>query len=289
VRVDALSVQPQASGLVAVADRARVFPVLRRPVGIRQIAVPWLYLVGIIAAEAALRAGEARVALVIDAILLVAALNQAAFQRRHRRAILLGVAVLLVERILSAALPLARLGPLEGFLVVAVPTMVAVGLAIRAAGYTRRDLGLTLSGAAALNSIAGIPLGLAIGIAYYRAVPQPFLVEPSVGATYAPALVVAVALTGAVVEELGFRGLLQSAALRQFGTTFGILFVAALYTVTATSWSPAGTPVVLVVALGLGVITAYLRSLVPAIALHASINIGTLLVGPMLLGSGAGG
>jgi uncharacterized protein len=249
---------------------------------------PLVALFALAAAELASQVGAPVAALVIDAAVLFASLGHAAGNRHAERALAIAIAVIALERPLSLAVPSLGFGAADSYLLLAIPTTIAIVLAMRIAGYTRRDIGLVAEAWVRRVAIVLVPIGLLTGVVLERvARPLPIFGDirgPSLG----PAFVAAVVATG-LVEELLFRGLLQRAAIHRLGAANGVVYASALYSALAwTAWTalmPNGIVLVFVTALALGTMTRLTGSVIPAVATHASLNVGLLIVGPLLTGA----
>jgi membrane protease YdiL (CAAX protease family) len=87
-----------------------------------------------------------------------------------------------------------------------------------------------------------------------------------------------------LVEEVLYRGLVQRAATQRLSPANGIAYTSALYSALAwTAWTPTGINLVFLTALALGTMTRLTGSVVPAITTHASLNVGLLLIGPLVV------
>jgi CAAX protease family protein len=252
----------------------------RSPVPVR----PLVALGALALAELVTQIGIPVAALVIDAAVLFASLNHAARRRNAERALALATAVVALERPLSLAVPSLGFDPAGSYLLLAIPTTIGIALAARVAGYSRRDLGLVADAWVRRVAVALIPVGLVIGVVLEEvARPSPIMGDVLV-TPRGPALLAIVVATG-LVEELLFRGLMQRAATQRLGPANGIVYASALYTALAwTPWTPTGTVLLFFTALVLATMTRRTGSVIPAIATHASLNVGLLLVGPMIVG-----
>lgn len=191
-----------------------------------------------------------------------------------------------VIRIAVLALPLAEFDQGGRHAAVAAPTLVAAVVAMRAAGYQGRDVGLRVRW-----GWRGLPLDLLVGIAgvglgyaaYLRLDPVP-LVEVVPGAARALVALAVPLAVAAIAEELVFRGVLQRAATDALGVVPGVLFVALLSALLATE---AGETVDVAAAFGvalvLGVAVRLTGSLLGVSLARAVASILALVVFPSLL------
>jgi membrane protease YdiL (CAAX protease family) len=200
------------------------------------------------------------------------------------RALLWGLTLLPLIRILSLSLPLANIPNIYWYAIIGAPVLTATLLAASALGYSRRDLGLTLGLRALPLHLAMIPLGVVLGTSGYTILgPTPLASSPAPDAIWLPALILTVSV--ALPEELLFRGLIQRAAL-QFLGRWGILYVAMLSASLQVGYLSV-PHVEFACAVGLIFATArYLtRSVAGVVLARASLCISLLLVAPFTVSS----
>jgi len=219
--------------------------------------------------------------LVVDAALALGLANLAAATSPVGEGRLFGVLALVpLARLLSFTMPLGQVPPLYWHALVGAPLLPALALAARAYGFSSASLGLRRAGVVRQFLIAatGVPLGMA---AY--AILRP---APVASLDWSHLLVGSLTLLvfAAFVEELLFRGLLQQAAVRVFGTT-GALLVNVVFAVTAIGSLSAGY------ALFVGLMGGWFsfavgrtRCLWGVIGAHALAAVGLILVWPVVLG-----
>jgi membrane protease YdiL (CAAX protease family) len=248
---------------------------------------PLVALFALAGAELVSQLGAPAAALVIDTAVLFASLVHAARKRTAERALAIAISVIALERPLSLAVPSLGFGAADSYLLLAIPTTIAIVLAVRIAGYNRRDIGLVAEAWVRRVAIALVPIGLVAGV-ILELVGRPLPIFGAIsGPSLGPVLIAAVVATG-LVEELLYRGLLQRAATHRLGAANGIVYASALYTALAwtawTAWTPNGIVLVFITALALGTMTRLTGSVIPAVATHASLNVGLLIVGPLVAG-----
>ena len=252
----------------------------------REPVRPLVALAGLALAELLTQVGVPVAAFLLDAAILFASLNHAARKRNAERALALATAVVALERPLSLAVPVLGFGTAASYLVLAIPTAVGIVFAARLAGYTRRDLGFVADQWVARVALVLVPIGLVIGVVVEQ-VARPSPVMGDVRLVSLGPTLLAIVLAPGLVEELLYRGLLQRAATQRLGAANGIVYASALYTALAwTPWSPTGTALVFLAAVALATLTRFTGSVMPAVAAHAGLNLGLLLVGPLLAGRG---
>lgn len=232
---------------------------------------------------------------IADGVLLVALLNLATWQRTGSEAVrvtpvnsaIYAIALLPLARIVGAGMPVAQVSRALADLMVAVPVGYA---ALRFAPVVGVSVGALLRGATPTSAsrrpsrtdvavaTGGGLLGL---IAYLLGAPSLVPAGSSVGRV---ALAVAAVALVVLVEELVFRGLLQTALQRVAGR---LGFVAAT-TLFACGYLGAGSAGLVLTVVLTGVVLAYgfaesgdLRS---ALAGHWEFAVGAFIVWPALFG-----
>jgi membrane protease YdiL (CAAX protease family) len=185
-------------------------------------------------------------------------------------------------RILSLALPLSAWPQISWYLAASVPLFATMMLIIQQESWHREELGLTLH---------RFPLQLAIGIVgielgwveYQILQPTPLATELTWQALWLPALILLVS-TG-LLEELLFRGLLQSAAISLIGRGPALLFVATLFAVLHIGYaSVLDVLFVFVIGLVFGLFVDRTRSILGVTLAHGITNISLFLLWPLWLG-----
>jgi membrane protease YdiL (CAAX protease family) len=225
---------------------------------------------------------------VAEAVLLVFLLNAAGWHHRASGAAqsaMRALALLALARLVAAGMPISDVSEPAAQLMVAVPVGYAAlrfaplaGLSVRlfspSSVLGRRERVLTDTGVV----LAGAGLGL---LAYELDAPALATAESSSGRIAAAALAVTVTV---VVEELVFRGVVQS-ALQRIAGRLGAVAATALFACAYLGGGPAA--VVLTIAAA-GAVFAYgfARSgnLYGAIAGHFALALGAFVVWPVLLG-----
>lgn len=187
-------------------------------------------------------------------------------------------------RMMSLGLPLAGLPQISWYFVTSIPIFTAMALITRSKDdpWTLQQLGLTVR---QWPIQLGVALaGLAIGwLEYLILTPAPLSTVLSLQAIWLPALILLIS-TG-FLEELLFRGLLQSAAIPVLGRWPALIFISALFAVLHIGY--ASVPdVLLVFAVGLGfsLVVERTHSILGVTLAHAIANISLYLILPHLLG-----
>jgi membrane protease YdiL (CAAX protease family) len=253
----------------------------RLPPGVRRFLPFSPYLLAIVAAEGVARGGSVVLAGSIDAVVIVVGLNRVA-NAGHGRALLAGLSLIALLRLLSFAASAPPGVDQVRYLGVALAGLLALWLAARLLGLGRRDLGLVGGSTVVAWSVLAIPPGLALGFIDYWLV-QPFPWVEKLALPEVLTSVAVLALATGLTEELLFRGLVQRAASDLFGARIAIPVVALLSAILAvTSWSVAGLALGIGAAMYFAILTDTTRSIVPAAAAHASLNVALFLIAPFL-------
>ncbi|MES0361616.1 MAG: CPBP family glutamic-type intramembrane protease, partial [Anaerolineales bacterium] len=246
------------------------------------------YLVALAIAETlntlfAPQAGVILHGLVLLALLLHASLSIR--KREHRFLIILALVPLI--RLLNLTLPLNYFPPVYWYAVVGAPLSIAAFMGARFSGLKGNMIGLRLSWRTIpIELLIGV-LGLGIGFIEYLILrPEPLVAELRWDLIWLPILILLV-FTG-LLEEVIFRGMLQSTAIRHLGQ-LGVLYVAVLFAVLHFGYrSPLNLLFVFGVALLFGLIVQRRGTLLGVSISHGLTNISLYLVFPFLFASSAG-
>jgi membrane protease YdiL (CAAX protease family) len=194
----------------------------------RASAVPWLFVVLLLAAELLTTTARASwLGLILHGTLLasLAAMSSSASTVQERR-FLAALMVAPIVRIVSLGLPLWRFPEALWIGVVAFVVMVATLSTIRQLRLPLQSVGLST---AHLPLQLGVgALGLPIGVVGFAFLPQPAWATGLAPPQVLP--VAAVIVLAAVIEELAFRGVLLSAADALLGS-LSVLFTTIVYAV----------------------------------------------------------
>jgi len=185
-----------------------------------------LYLAAIVAAELVTTLTSAVVGVVFHTFLLLILVTHASLaSQRPAQRLYLSLSLAPLIRIVSLAMPLGEIPIIYWYAIVAGPLLTATFLSVRLLGYSRGDVGLTLSRLPLqlLVGLTGLPLGI---VEYVILRAKPLADSFSFAGLWLPVVILVVG-TG-FVEELIFRGVLQKAALERM-RGWGLLYVSLLF------------------------------------------------------------
>ena len=238
------------------------------------------YVAGIVAAESLLIAVGPTASVLAHALILIALVHHWAFASPPEApAALLILALLPLLRIFSLTMPLDGTQTLYQYALVGAPLLLAVGLVAAVLGSAtisnrlrtwswRRD---------GLVALGGLPLG---GVAVLLLDPDAPVERATWTNLFAGALILLVFTGG--LEELLFRGLLQTALVDIFGRA-GVLVTALLF---AAAYLGTRSPLAVAFAAILGVLFGWIvertRALLGVALAHGLLNVVALLVWPTL-------
>jgi membrane protease YdiL (CAAX protease family) len=236
------------------------------------------YLAAIVLAEAATRLGAPVAGMLVAAGVVMAAINQAAGARADERALLLGLALLPLSRLVALALPLDSIPASLWVLVAVTPMALGTALAIRVSGYRAIELGLTVRGHAATLSLAVAAPALAVGAATYGhglTLPGVDRLPPDESALGLVTFWVGAAL----LDEVIFRGFLQRALQHRVGGGRAAVLSGVLFGLLAADvWNPMGLSTALAAGMTLSLMRHWTRSIAPGLVAHTGLVLGALLV-----------
>lgn len=225
--------------------------------------------------------------LLLHGLLLMILLLQAAFTPRPaEQRLYLTLAFAPLIRLVSLSMPLRDVPRVYWYLLVGAPLFLSALLVGRYAGFSRTQLGLTARflPVQLIFGAAGLGLGY---IEYLILRPEPLAAGFTLAQVWQPAFILLI-FTGAL-EELIFRGLLQSAFNATLGRFLGLLYVSALFAVLHLGYQSAlDVLFVFAVALVFGLFTLLTQSILGATLAHGLTNISLFLVFPFLLAQPAG-
>lgn len=219
--------------------------------------------------------------------------------------LLLSLTLAPIIRILSLAMPLNQFDRMNWYVVVGIPLLVSAWTSLRALGFSRKDVGLTLPKIhkhrylpkgkpwANFRNLLWVAYpfwlqflisctGLFIGYLEYRILkPDPLVVYSHWQELIYPALVLLI-FTG-FVEEFIFRGIMQRAALLVLGR-FGLFYVALIFALLHIGYHSL-VDVVFVFAIGVlwGWLAKTSRSIVGITLAHGLTNITLFLIFPAVI------
>jgi len=237
---------------------------------------PWLYFLGITAAETLIALGRTWPGVILHVVMLILLIVQAALSDDGRFYLALILAPLI--RLLSLVLPMSNIPMIFRYFAVSVPLFLAAFSVARLSGYRLRDIALSPGRWYIQLAIAlvGLPMGT---IEYLILRPQALVPAFQATGLVVPTLVLLVS-TG-FLEELIFRGIIQKAATDLMRRGGAILFVSLLFAamhITHQSWPD--LVYVFLVALFFGWAVFRTRSLTGVTLAHGLNNIILYLVLP---------
>lgn len=220
-------------------------------------------------------------ALVAHAMLLLLMVSHAVLHRAQpARRVLLVLALLPLLRLLSFTAITSLVPTIYLYILVALPLTLAIFLVARVHSLSWATLGLRKVPwkPEAAIALSGIPLSIG---GYWLLQPTPLLTRFALP----PFIVAAIILTvfAAAVEELLFRGLLQQSTQPMFGS-YAIAYSGLIYAISYISWQSAEyVGFALFLGLGFGWCVKRTGALWGVIIAHSLINIGMLLIWPLVL------
>ena len=239
------------------------------------------YIVAIGMAEVTVANLDPVTGVLLHSILLVGLLSQYVFigESSYRRIFpVLALAALL--RILSLAMPITQMSQISSYVLVGVPLFLAIGLTLRLLNLTWDELGVRVgsAGVQVIVAISGVPLGAA---AFLIARPQALSTHFSLQDLVINSAVLIVFV--AVLEEIIFRGLLQTVVNGAFGRGGNILSSLLFAIMYSGSLSWRFVLFMGSVSLFFGWCFSRTESITGIIGAHSLLIIGALLVWPLLL------
>jgi len=256
----------------------------RRSEGLRGLGSIVTYTGVIIVAEVMVAVGWVVPGAIVDAALVPVLLGHFVVDERHpQRKLFPILALVALLRVLSVTAAIPRLPEPTWYVTVGATLLAAEMLTVRFIDEPFRRLNLTVRnlGLDAVVTITGIPAGV-VGYVVLR--PVGWLVGS--GPVQIVAGVITLVVFAAFVEELLFRGLLQSVASDVFGAVrLGVVYAAGLAGVMYLgSGSLTYTAAVTVYGLILGVAVARGGSLIGTTASHGLALVGMAYIWPGVLG-----
>ncbi len=243
--------------------------------------IAWVYLLLITAAELVTSVVDPLLGLLVHVGLLVVLLLHGALAHDvAHRALLLALTLAPLLRMLSLSMPLLRLPQAAWYPLVSIPLFVALWIIVREGCVTRYQLGLQRGNLMLQLMLVGLGLGLG-ALEYAILQPEPMLAtfnwQPLVLASLSLLL-----FTG-FMEEIVFRGLLQSLAIPMLGRTRAIVFVALLFAVLHIGYlSVIDVFFVFGVGIVFGYIVSWTGSILGVTLAHGLTNITLFLLMPYL-------
>lgn len=212
-------------------------------------------------------------------LILIILLLHGSFGAERDRPLLVALMFAPLIRMLSLSLPFLNLSLEYWWALASAPLFVMVVPVVRNLGLTRRQIGLTVGQVPTQAAIAllGIPFGI---IEYLILQPRPMVQTLTFDTVITPALILLIC-TG-LLEELIFRGVLQSAALKVIGRG-GLVYVSLVFAALHIGYKSApDIMLVLVVGLTFSILVAKTGSILGVTLAHGITNIILFIVAPAL-------
>jgi membrane protease YdiL (CAAX protease family) len=240
------------------------------------------YLVLIVLAESLITLGQAQAGVILDSLVLVGLMLHASLTTRPLQSLfLMGLSLAPLFRLLSLILPLALFPTIISYLIVGVPMFVAATLIIRYSGLSWREVGLKV-GKLPVQLLFGMT-GFILGYVEYMILRPAPLVSAYRWDLIGLSVMILFIFTG-FLEELTFRGLMQSTAL-PYLRTFAIPYIAIVFAVLHLGYrSTLDFFFVLGVALFFGWFVHRSGSILGVTLAHSLTNITLYLIVPFMLG-----
>lgn len=241
----------------------------------------WLwYFIAIVSAEVAVIA-YAPIGIGVHLLLLFALAIHASFGDVKHRPLLVAMMLVPLIRIISLSLPLARVPILYWYVLTSIPLFIAAGVTARTLRLTRQDIGLRAANVFGQVSIGFV--GLPLGVIEYAILRPSSLVVSGTPLEYVTVAAVLVICTG-FLEELIFRGILQTTAARTIGR-WSVLYVSAIFAALHLGYL-SGIDVAFVFGVGLlfGYLVRRTGSVLGVSLAHGLTNLALFAIVPRLLG-----
>lgn len=226
-----------------------------------------------------------QIGLVMHGIALVALLLLAALVEdpaEQRVYLTLGFAPLI--RLVSLSLPLQNLPMMYWYLLVGAPITLSIFMVIRYGRFSTQEVGLTARYwfLQLLFGLVGIGLGY---VEYLILRPEPLASEFTLRSIWFPAFILVV-FTG-FLEEIIFRGLMQTAFAPKLGRWVGIVLISTLFAVLHLGYhSLLDVVFVFAVAMLFAAVTEWTGSIWGVSIAHGLTNVTLFLVFPFIIGQG---
>ena len=187
-------------------------------------------------------------------------------------------------RLVSLSLPLQNVPRMYWYLIVGLLIFIAVYFVIRYGQFTMAQAGL-IAKYWFLQLLFGL-VGIGLGYVEYLILrPDPLVENMTLGQIWFPSLVLII-FTG-VLEEVVFRGLMQSAFAKKIGRWLGILLISILFAVLHLGYqSLLDVVFVFGVALLFAIFTELTGSIIGASIAHGLTNVALFLIFPFIIGQG---
>lgn len=242
----------------------------------------WLNLAALTAAEVVTVYLQVMAGIVCHGILLVVLTVQAALSPdRARRNLYMALCLAPLIRILSLSMPLASVTQIYWYLIIYSPLLASAIIVMLNTGLGRRDVGVVSRGWP-LQTVLGTVAGLVLGVLEYVILrPVPLATGFTLQGVLLPAFILII--TTSLVEELIFRGVMQTLSQRVMGL-WSVLYVSLIYAVLHIgNYSLPDVAFVFLVALLFTAVVKRTGSLVGVALAHGIANAMLYCVMPFML------
>jgi len=242
----------------------------------------WLLIVSIIIAELITIFLSPIIGIGCYSLLLIFFTVQPFFNTEDTsRELLLGMSLIPLTRIITVSLPLTKIPQIFWFPLIYIPLLAAAIIVMQVTGLKPKKVGL-VTGNIPTQLLFGVVTGILIGVVEYLILkPAPMVVELSIKEIWLPALIL-VTTTG-LVEELMFRGVLQSLTLPAMGIS-GLLYVNIIFGIMHLGfYSIADIFFVFLAGLLFSIFVKKTGSLFGVILSHGIANVILFTIAPFLL------
>jgi membrane protease YdiL (CAAX protease family) len=240
------------------------------------------YLFLIVVAETVTSFINASIGLLVHSMLLVSLLTLSAlwYENKNISNLFLCLSIAPLIRIFSLALPLQFLPAYTWYLVAGIPMAIAAVTVIKIQGLSLSKVGITFKKPAVQLAVmlTGVPFGM---IEYSILKPASIVVGLSAVSVFLVAIGLVVA-TG-FVEELVFRGLFLTDAVKVFGDKIGLITITAVFAALHIGWlSILDVIFVFVIGLFFGFLTLKTGSIAGVSVSHGLNNVMLFIVMPSI-------
>lgn len=244
-----------------------------------EIALAIIYMLLLVAAEVSVAYYNLQVGLILETLILFALLVNSSIHVSYNFAVLLrSMMALPIIRIIGLSIPLMQIQPLYWFPIISIPLFAAAYTIMRSQGLSLKNVGFVWGNIPVqfLIATSGIFLGT---LEYIILQPKPLIGTLDVQNLIAASIILIIS-TG-LAEEVLFRGILQKNSINVFGTFYGLLYMAMLFTILHIGWQSFYDLIfVFGVALFYGVIFYKTKSLVGVTLSHGISNTFLFLIVP---------
>jgi len=190
----------------------------------------WLDLVALTAAEVLTVYLQLLAGIICHGVLLAVFVVQAAMAPdRAQRNLYMVLCLAPLIRILSLSMPLAPIPQIFWYLLIYGPLLAATVIVMINTGLGPRDVGLVSRGWPA-QAVLGIGIGLGLGVLEYVILrPVPLASSFTLLGVLVPAFILII--TTGFVEELIFRGVMQTLSARVMGFAWAMLYQSLIFAV----------------------------------------------------------